>query len=28
VGKETPNFHDMEKTMKTLFSKFLQQTKN
>ncbi len=28
VGKETPNFHDMEKTMKALFSKFLQQTKN
>jgi len=28
VGKETPNFHDMEKTIKALFNKFLQQTKN
>lgn len=28
MGKETPNFHDMEKTIKALFKKFLQQTKN
>jgi len=28
VGKETPDFQQMEKSMKTLINKFLQQTKN